>query len=131
MEHTADTMSNFNRVLIAVVDDDESVRESLEGLLTTLGYNVETFASAEGFLGSAALANTDCLILDVCMPGMSGPDLQKELARQEHDIPVILITAHGDEDAVSHLLADGAVGCLIKPIEEEALLRAVDKVLAK
>jgi FixJ family two-component response regulator len=100
-------------------------------LLTTLGYRVEAFASAGSFLGSAALAKTDCLILDVCMPRMSGPDLQQELARRHHDIPIIFITAHGDEDAVTRVVGDGAVDCLLKPFGEEALLNAVGKALAR
>ena len=114
-----------------VVDDDESVRESLEGLLTTIGYHVEVFASAAGFLGSATLTKTECLILDVLIPGMSGPDLQQELARRQHAIPIIFITAHGSESLVTRVLADGAVDCLLKPFGEEALINALGKALVR
>lgn len=111
--------------LISVVDDDESLRESLEGLLKSLGYGVEVFSSAESFLSSDALAKTDCLILDVRMPGMNGPDLQRWLASNSNPVPIIFITAHGDEDVVSRVMADGAVDCLLKPFTEDSLLHAI------
>ena len=116
--------------LISVVDDDESLRESLEGLLKALGYGVKVFSSAESFLGSKTLAQTHCLILDVRMPGMSGPELQRELAGQRIQIPTIFITAHGDEDVVSRVMADGAVECLLKPFSEESLLNAITLALS-
>jgi FixJ family two-component response regulator len=116
--------------LIAVVDDDESLRESLEGLLKSLGHAVAVFSSAESFLSSEALANTDCLILDVRMPGMSGPGLQRELMSRRLRIPIIFITAHGDEDVVSRVMADGAVDCLLKPFSEESLLNAIRLALS-
>ena len=111
--------------LISVVDDDESVRESLLGLLKSLGYPVEAFSSGEGFLVSRAISKTGCLILDVRMPGMSGPELQRELKRDGRKIPIIFITAHGDDDVISRVMADGAVDCLLKPFSEDLLLKAV------
>jgi FixJ family two-component response regulator len=116
--------------LICVVDDDGSIRESLRGLLESLGFAVETFASAQTFLDSKWLASTDCLILDVRMPGMRGPDLQRELYRRGNDIPTVFITAHGDEDIRPRVLSEGAVDCLLKPFSEAALLGAIRKALA-
>lgn len=116
--------------LISVVDDDESLRESLEGLLKALGYGVKVFSSAESFLGSKTLAQTRCLILDVRMPGMSGPELQRELAGQRIQIPTIFITAHSDEDVVSRVMAGGAVECLLKPFSEDSLLKAISQALS-
>lgn len=111
--------------LVAVVDDDESVRESLPDLLREFGFVVQAFASAEAYLASEALTKTDCLILDVAMPGMSGPDLQEELARRQLAIPIVFITAHGDESMRPPLLAAGAVAFLLKPFSETALVNAV------
>ena len=116
--------------LISVVDDDESLRESLEGLLKSLGYGVAVFSSAESFLGSDAFRKTKCLILDVRMPGMSGPELQRELISRGQRIPIIFITAHGDEDVVSQVMADGAVDCLLKPFTEASLLNAISLSLS-
>jgi FixJ family two-component response regulator len=115
--------------LISVVDDDHSIRESLRGLLASFGFTVETFSSAQGFLDSECLTLTDCLILDVRMPGMRGPDLQRELARLRYDIPIVFITAHGDEDIRPRALSEGAVDCLLKPFSEEALLNAIQTAL--
>jgi FixJ family two-component response regulator len=123
-------MTMTDIALISVVDDDESLRESLEGLLKSLGYEVEVFSSAEAFLGSSALGKTDCLILDVRMPGMSGPDLQQRLAANLNSLPIIFITAHGDDDVVSRVMADGAVDCLLKPFTEDSLLHAIGMSLA-
>lgn len=117
------------RSLISVVDDDDSIRESLQGLLESIGFEVETFSSAQAFLDSTCLGSTDCLILDVRMPGMRGPDLQRELARRKHAIPIVFITAHGDEDIRPRVLSDGAVDCLLKPFTEEALLKAIRTAL--
>jgi FixJ family two-component response regulator len=111
--------------LIAVVDDDASIRQSLHGLLQSIGFAVETFASAQAYLDSECLTSTDCLILDVRMPGMRGPDLQRELARRGHDVPIVFITAHGDEDIRPRVLSEGAIACLLKPFTEEALLKAI------
>src|SRR5580698_5842527 len=113
--------------LISVVDDDVSLRESLEGLLKTLGYDTTVFSSAESFLSSEALAKTACLILDVRMPGMSGPELQQELISRQRNIPIIFITAHGDEDLAARVIAHGAVDCLPKPFSEESLLQAISR----
>lgn len=118
-----------NLPLISVVDDDESVRESLSGLIRSVGFGVMVFASAEEFLGSNRLLDTDCLILDVRMPGMSGIDLQRRLAASHTSIPVIFITAHGDEEARVRALNGGAVDYLLKPFSEEALLKAIDTAL--
>jgi FixJ family two-component response regulator len=117
------------RALISVVDDDVSSRESLPPLLQTLGFTSMSFASAEDFLGSEALANTQCLILDVSMPGMSGPELQCELSRRELKIPIIFITAHCDRDLRADLLARGAVECLFKPLNEHDLHSALNRVV--
>jgi FixJ family two-component response regulator len=118
-----------NPPLISVVDDDESVRESLSGLIRSVGFGVMVFASAEEFLSSNRLLDTDCLILDVRMPGMNGLELQRRLATSHMSIPVIFITAHGDEEARMRALNGGAVEYLLKPFSEEALLRAIDAAL--
>ena len=117
------------RQLVSVVDDDESVRESLPDLLREFGFRVETFASAEEFLASESLAQTRCLLLDIAMPGMSGPSLQEELARQRRSIPIVFITANADENLRPQLLESGAVECLFKPFTESALLAAVTLAL--
>ena len=111
--------------LIAVVDDDESVRESLPDLLKEFGYAVRAFSSGEEFLESGCVDRTDCLILDVAMPGITGPELQTELKNRKEDIPIIFITAHGDETTRPRLLESGAVECLSKPFSEKALLNAL------
>jgi len=116
-------------VLISVVDDDVSSRESLPDLLRALGFAALPFASAEDFLASDALTGTQCLILDVSMPGMSGPELQSELVRRELDLPIIFITAHCDRDLRADLLARGAVECLFKPFSERDLRSALDRAL--
>jgi FixJ family two-component response regulator len=117
------------RPLVSVVDDDESVRESLPDLLWECGFRVQTFASAEEFLASESLVQTRCLLLDITMPGMSGPALQEELARQRRSIPIVFITANADENLRPHLLEAGAVECLFKPFTESALLAAVTLAL--
>jgi len=115
--------------LISVVDDDNSIRESLQGLLASIGFAVETFSSAQAFLDSEGHTRSDCLILDVRMPGMWGPDLQRELARRKCHTPIVFITAHGDEHVRPRVLSDGAVDCLLKPFTEEALLKAIRTAL--
>jgi FixJ family two-component response regulator len=115
--------------LVSVVDDDESVRESLPDLLREFGFAVEAFASAEAFLASDCLGRTRCLILDIAMPGMSGPDLQQELTLRRQEIPIIFITAHRDETVRQRVLAQGAVECLFKPFSETALLKALTAAL--
>src|SRR5689334_12368592 len=97
-----------NRSVIAVVDDDESVRESLPDLLREFGYDVDAFASSEEFLASKMLENIDCVILDIAMPGMSGPELHQELKRRKSNLPIVFITAHGDETVRPRMLARGA-----------------------
>jgi FixJ family two-component response regulator len=118
-----------NLTLISVVDDDDSVRESLQCLIRSFGFAVEALASAEEFLTSDHLRDTRCLILDVRMPGMNGIELQRRLAASRHEIPVIFITAHGDEATRSQALRDGAVAYLLKPFTEEALLGAIHAAL--
>ncbi len=120
-----------NRSLISVVDDDESVRESLPDLLREFGFTAKAFSSAEEFLSSASLGHTQCLILDIAMPGMSGPDLQKELTQRKQEIPIIFITASGSAAVRSRLLKQGAVECLFKPFSDSALLDALNIALAK
>ena len=118
-----------SRLLVSVVDDDESVRESLPDLLREFGFEVETFASAEEFLASGCMSETRCLILDVAMPGMSGPDLLRELIVRQRHIPIIFITAHGDHATRPRLIAQGAVDCLLKPFSDTALRAALDVAL--
>jgi FixJ family two-component response regulator len=120
-------MSNLS--LISVVDDDTSVRESLQCLIRSFGFVVEAFASAEEFLNSDHLPNTRCLILDMRMPGMNGLELQRRLTASHCEVPVIFITAHGDEAARSRALKNGAVDYLLKPFREEALLHAIHAAL--
>jgi FixJ family two-component response regulator len=115
--------------LISVVDDDESVRESLPDFLMQLGFPARTFASAEEFLASDSMPATGCLILDIGMPGMTGPDLQLELKRQGRSIPIVFITALQDPDVRRRVLAQGAVECLSKPFTETALLAALHSAL--
>jgi FixJ family two-component response regulator len=118
------------RALVSVVDDDVSSRESLPDLLQLLGFAAMPFASAEDFLASGALADTQCLLLDVSMPGMSGPELQRELGRRELKIPIIFITAHSDRDLRADLLARGAVECLFKPFSEDDLHSALRRAIS-
>jgi len=117
------------RSLVSVIDDDESVRESLPDLLREFGFAARAFASAEEFLASDSLGQTRCLILDIAMPGMSGPDLQRELTRRRQEIPIVFITAHADETVRPHLLEQDAVECLFKPFSETALREALNAAL--
>jgi FixJ family two-component response regulator len=117
------------RSLVSVVDDDESVRESLPDLLREFGFAVQAFSSAEAFLASEWVGQTSCLILDVAMPGMTGPDLQRELTRRRQEIPIVFITAHRDEAVRPRVLEQGAVACLFKPFSETALLGALNAAL--
>jgi FixJ family two-component response regulator len=117
------------RSLVSVVDDDESVRESLPDLLRQFGFAAEAFSSAEAFLASEVVSETSCLILDVAMRGMSGPDLQEELIRRQQEIPIVFITANGDKAVRPRLLALGAVECLFKPFSEAGLLDALNAAL--
>jgi FixJ family two-component response regulator len=115
--------------LVSIVDDDESVRESLPDLLKEFGFAVQSFASAEEFLASGRMEETSCLVLDIAMPGMSGPDLQRELTRRNQPIPIVFITANEDSSECARVMDAGAVSCLIKPFSETALLRAVTKAI--
>jgi len=119
------------RPLLSVVDDDESVRESLPDLLYELGYRARAFSSPEEFLGSEALDQSNCLILDIAMPGMTGIDLQRELKRRGKMIPIIFITASRNETVRSQVLAEGAAECLYKPFSDTALLVAINSALDK
>lgn len=120
---------NINSPIITVIDDDESVRESLPDLIREFGFSVNSFASAEDFLESDALDTTNCLILDVGMPRMSGPDLQMELRRRQQRIPIVFITANVDETDRHGLIKNGAIDCLFKPFNDTELLRAVNTAL--
>ncbi|MET0285861.1 MAG: response regulator [Polyangiales bacterium] len=117
------------RALVCVIDDDESVRESLPDLLTVLGFEARAFSSAEEFLASEALSRARCVIVDVAMPGMSGPELQLELTRAGHSLPLIFITARIDEEVRRNVMKRGAVACLYKPFSESALLDALQLAL--
>jgi FixJ family two-component response regulator len=119
------------RPLVAVVDDSESVRESLPDLLQQVGFAVQGFESAEAFLASDAADATSCVILDVGLPGMSGPDLQRELRRRGKGVPIVFITAQGDKSLQPRLLAAGAVACLFKPFSDTALIEAVEAALGR
>src|SRR5580704_11884142 len=114
------------RPLVSVVDDDESVRESLPDLLGEFGFASRAFSSAEEFLASDCVDQTRCLILDVAMPGMSGPELQRELKLSRREIPIVFITASREETVRPRLLEQGAVECLFKPFSDTALLEAVN-----
>ena len=128
---SASSKMSKNRKLASVVDDNESVRESLPDLLRHSGFEVQAFASAEEFLESEAVNETSCLILDVGLPGMSGPDLQQELTRRGQHIPTIFITAQGEPSLSPLLVARGAVACLFKPFSDTALLHAVKAALGR
>ena len=117
------------RSVVSVVDDDESVRESLPDLLAQLGFAVKAFSSAEEFLTSDYVGQTRCLILDIVMPGMTGIELQRELIRRRQQIPIVFITAHRDESVYPRLIEQGAVDCLFKPFSETALLEALNAAI--
>ena len=119
----------ITRSLVSVVDDDESVRESLPDLLREFGYAARTFSSAEEFLGSDCVDQTRCLMLDIGMPGMTGPDLQRELKLRGQQIPIVFITAHKDEAIRTRVLEEGAVECLFKPFSDTAVLEALNTAL--
>jgi len=117
------------RSLISVVDDDQSIRESLPDLLKVFGFAAQTFSSAEEFLASDQIGQTRCLILDIAMPGMTGPGLQRELRIRHQEIPIIFITAGRDEAVRPRLLKEGAVECLFKPFSDSDLLDALNTAL--
>lgn len=118
-----------NRPLVALVDDDLSVLESLPDLLKEFGFDARPFASAEAFLASGCVDRIGCLILDIAMPGMTGPELQRELALRGKQVPIIFITAHADQSVRPRMLAQGAVECLFKPFSEESLLTALNAAI--
>ena len=112
--------------LVSIVDDDESVRESLPDLVREFGFAVRAFSSAKQFLASDCVNQTRCLILDIAMPGMTGPDLQRDLRLRRLEIPIVFITAQRDETVRLRVLEQGAVACLFKPFSETALLEALN-----
>jgi len=122
-------MGESDRPVVSVVDDDESLRRSLRNLLRSVGFGVETFASAEEFLRSAQRENTGCLVLDLRMTGMSGLDLLRHLAVRDSPIRVVILTAHGDEETRRRSLQAGAVAFLDKPFRSDVLLDAVRDAL--
>jgi FixJ family two-component response regulator len=117
------------RSLVSVVDDDESVRESLPDLIRQFGFAAQAFSSAEAFLASDVLNQTNCLLLDIAMPGMSGTELQEELLRRRYAIPIVFVTATGDRTVRPRVIQQGAVECLFKPFSETALLDAITAAL--
>jgi FixJ family two-component response regulator len=117
------------RLLLSVVDDDESVRESLPDLLKEFGFAARAFSSAEEFLSSDCVDKTSCLILDIAMPGMSGPELHQDLKRRGQEIPTIFITGQRDETVRARALKQGAAGFLLKPFSDTALLAAINTAL--
>jgi FixJ family two-component response regulator len=117
------------RALVSVVDDDESIRESLPDLLREFGFAAQAFSSAEEFLASDCVCQTRCLILDIAMSGMSGPDLQRELTLRRQEIPIVFITAHRDQNLRPAMLEHGAVECLFKPFSDTDLLEALNVAL--
>ena len=119
-----------NRSLVSVVDDDESMRESLPDLLREFGFAVQPFESGEEFLASEYVEQTKCLILDIAMPGMSGFDVQRELKHRKQQIPIVFITAQKDEATRPSVLGEGEVACLLKPFSDTALLQAMCVALA-
>lgn len=118
-----------SRPLVTVVDDDESLREALPDLLHAFGFAVETFASAEEFLASGRAVESRALILDIAMPGMKGPDLQRELKPRRQEVPIIFITANADHSIQPRLFKEGAVAFLPKPFGDTALREALDLAL--
>lgn len=125
----ASKRSAIENKLVCVVDDDESVRESLPDLLKQLGFAARSFSSAGEFLASDCVDQTRCLLLDVAMPEMTGPDLQQELIRRRRDIPIIFITADRDVAVRQRLIEQGAAECLFKPFSDTTLLEAVNSAL--
>ena len=116
---------------IAIVDDDEALREALGSVMKAAGFKIDTFATAEAFLGSHNRANTACLILDVRLPGMNGIELQRSLADSGSQIPIVFVTAHGDASVRDLVIKAGAAGFLNKPVRSDALLKAIYAALSK
>lgn len=119
----------IERPLVAVVDDDESVRESLPDLLREFGFAAQAFSSAEEFLASDSVGDINCVLLDIAMPGMTGLDLQRELKIRGYEIPIIFITAQKDEAVRARAFEQGAVEFLLKPFSDTILLEALSKAL--
>jgi FixJ family two-component response regulator len=119
----------MERPLVSVVDDDESVRESLPDLLREFGFSARAFSSAEEFLTSDCVNQTRCLILDIFMPRITGPDLQRELKVRQQAIPIVFMTAKKNETVRPQVLKEGAVECLFKPFSDTALLDAIHAAL--
>ena len=115
--------------MISIIDDNDSCRESLQRLMRSVGFAANVFASAEEFLDSDRLLNTDCLILDVRLPGMNGLELQRHLASSHSEIPIIFITSYEDDELRARALNAGAVDYLLKPFNDENLLDAIDAAL--
>ncbi len=115
--------------LISIVDDDDSLRNSLDNLIRSVGFRAQGFSSAEAFLNSSHVHDSACLILDVRLPGLSGLELQRRIVGASRRTPIIFITAHADDDAREQALQAGAVDFLHKPFREEALLKAIDSAL--
>lgn len=129
MKSRSEEGTTIQRPLVVVVDDDESVRESLPDLLSEFGFGAREFSSAEDFLVSDSLGQTECLVLDIAMPGMTGLDLQRELKIRGHKVPIIFITAQKDESVRKRALEGGAVEVLHKPFSDTTLLRALNTAL--
>jgi len=121
--------SRNERPLLSVVDDDQSVRESLPDLIWEFGFAARVFSSAEAFLSSGSIDETSCLILDIAMPGMSGPELQYELKSRGQEIPIIFITGQEDEAIRALMHKQGAAGSLFKPFSDADLLAAIKTAL--
>jgi FixJ family two-component response regulator len=122
-------MGEYDTRIVAIVDDDESLRRALKNLLASVGFRVETFASAEAFLQSIHQEQTGCLVLDLRMPGMNGLDLLGHLSSTGSPIPAVILTAHGDDAARQRSLQSGAVAFLSKPFDGKVLLDAVRTAL--
>ncbi|HET6181391.1 MAG TPA: response regulator [Candidatus Sulfotelmatobacter sp.] len=129
MEPPRDRSQDKRQLLSVVVDDDESVRESLPDLLSEFGFAARAFSSAKEFLSSGCVDETSCLILDIAMPGMSGPELYQEIKRRGLKIPVIFITGQRDETIRARVFKLGAAGFLLKPFSDTALLEAIKTAL--
>jgi FixJ family two-component response regulator len=129
MESLKNRSDDKSQLLSVVVDDDESVRESLPDLLREFGFAARAFSSAKEFLSSGCVDETSCLILDIAMPGMSGPELNQELMRRGQEIPVIFITGQRDEAIRARVLKQGAAGFLLKPFSDADLLAAIKTAL--
>jgi FixJ family two-component response regulator len=133
LEHSATDLVTGNTAprRIAVIDDDASIREALKSLMRSALFEVEAFASAEEFLESGQMGDTDCLILDVCLPGMSGLELQNRLNSERRNVPIVFITALADENARQRALKSGAIGFLDKPVRRDALFRAIQSAIER